>query len=145
MDIRKVTDTYFVSPQISPDDIAQIKAHGITTILCNRPDTEVPPSHQAAAVRAAAEAAGLSFFELPLTHQTFTPDNLMAQKSVWQSAEGACLAYCASGTRSTIAWALGLAGEHGADDIIAAAAAAGYDLRNMRGALEAAHQQPDEE
>ena len=138
MDIRKVTDAYFVSPQISTEDIAQIKALGITTILCNRPDSEVPPSHQATALRAAAEAAGLAFHELPLTHQTFTPENLAVQKSIWQASDGACLAYCASGTRSTIAWALGVASDQSADDIIAAAAAAGYDLGNIRGALEAA-------
>jgi len=140
-----VTDAYFVSPQISVEDIAQIKARGITTILCNRPDAEVPPTHQAAAVRAAAEAAGLAFYDLPLTHQTFTPDNLAAQKSIWQASEGACLAYCASGTRSTIAWALGVAGDYSADDIVAAGAAAGYDLRNIRGALEAVQNGSGEE
>ena len=144
MDIRKVTDVYFVSPQIAPEDMETIRALGVTTVLCNRPDVEVPPSHQAAAIRTAAEAAGLAFFELPLTHQTFTPENLAAQKSIWQSSDGACLAYCASGTRSTVAWALGVAGDHSTDEILSAAAAAGYDLSNIRGALDAAQPGTDQ-
>ena len=71
----KVTDNYFVSPQISADDIDSIAAAGFKAVVCNRPDTEVQPSHQAAAIQKAARAAGLEFYILPLTHQTMTADS----------------------------------------------------------------------
>ena len=137
MDIRQITDSYFVAPQIDPSDIPEIAAAGITTIICNRPDSEVPPSHQAAAVHAAASAAGIEFHELPLTHQTMTPDTIGTHRDIVESAPGATLAYCASGTRSTIAWALGQAGSLPTDDIVSSASAGGYDLENMRPTLEA--------
>lgn len=136
MDIRQITPRYFVSPQIDPSDMDALRSAGITRILCNRPDGEVPPSHQAAAIRAAAEAAGLSFAEQPLTHQTMVPDVIATNRSLGADTDEVVLAYCASGTRSTIAWALGQAGTLPADEIIAAAQSGGYDLSNIRPALD---------
>lgn len=134
MDIRKITEHYFVSPQLDPSDMEAAKAQGVTTIIANRPDGEVPPSHQADAMQAAAEAAGLTFVRLPITHQSMTPDNVSAQAAAIEAAEGHVLAYCASGTRSTVIWAMGQAMSAGAsaDEILSAAAAGGYDLSNLR-------------
>lgn len=136
MELRQLTPDFFVSPQIDPADLPEIAAAGFTHILCNRPDEEVPPSHQSDAIEAAAAAAGLKFAAVPLTHQTMNADNIAANKSHIQSGDKV-LAYCASGTRSTIAWALGQAGEANADELIATAASAGYDISALKGALSA--------
>ena len=133
MDIRPITPAYAASPQIDPADAAAIKAAGFVTVICNRPDAEVPPSHQAEAMRAAVEAEGLTFVVNPVTHQGLNAEMVAVQKAA--CAAGATLAYCASGTRSTIVWALGQAGEKPADEIIAAGAQAGYDLRGLRDRL----------
>lgn len=137
MDIRSITPIYHVAPQLDPADLAALADAGFTTIICNRPDGEVPPSHQAAAIGAAAEAAGLQFHALPLTHQSLTPENVAAHRGLVEGAAGKVLAYCASGTRSTIVWALGAAGAQSSEDIIAAARGAGYDIDNLRPTLEA--------
>lgn len=142
MDFRQITDRYFVSPQLDPADMAAVAEAGFTTVICNRPDPEVPATHQAAAMRQAAEAAGLAFHVLPLTHQTFTPENVGRQREIADAADGRVLAYCASGTRSTIAWALGQAGERDVEEILSAARAGGYDLSGIRPALEAAAAKP---
>jgi uncharacterized protein (TIGR01244 family) len=136
MDIRHITPHYAVSPQISAEDIPAIAAAGFTTIICNRPDAEVPPSHQAPAIEAAAKEAGISFAINPVTHQTLNMDMVAAQKSAWEGSAGPVLAYCASGTRSSIVWSLGQAGQMPTDEIIAATAKAGYDLAGMRGQLD---------
>ncbi|MEP5730976.1 MAG: TIGR01244 family sulfur transferase [Sulfitobacter sp.] len=136
MDIRQLTPRYFVSPQIMPEDMAEISAAGITRILCNRPDSEVPAECCAQAVRTAAEAAGLSFAEVPLTHQTMVPDVIATNRAEGVDTSDIVLAYCASGTRSTIAWALGQAGEMPVDEIVSAADARGYDLSNIRHVLD---------
>lgn len=137
MQIRQITEQYNVSPQINAEDAPDIKAAGITTVICNRPDVEVPPSHQADAIRAAVEAQGLRFEVLPITHQTMTPDRVAAQAAMIAGSDGPVLAYCASGTRSSILWALSQAGELSADDILTATARAGYDLSGLRPTLDA--------
>ena len=51
------------------------------------------------------------------------------------AAKGPVLAYCASGTRCTIAWALSQAGKVDADELIRTAMKAGYDIEGLRSAL----------
>ena len=136
MDIRQITPRYFVSPQISAEDIPAVVAAGISTVICNRPDAEIPPSHHALALKATAEAAGLSFVVNPLTHDTMTPYRLALQRDTLEQSDGKVLAYCASGTRSTVAWCLGHANSIPVDDILGAAQSGGYALDALRPTLE---------
>ncbi|MBR9764720.1 MAG: TIGR01244 family phosphatase [Rhodobacteraceae bacterium] len=137
MDIRQLTPTYSVSPQIDPADMAAIRDAGFTRIICNRPDAEIPPHLHADQMAEAARAAGLDFAVLPLTHDTMTPENIARQMSLAE-AEGPVLAYCASGTRCSVIWSLGKASEGalGVDEILATTARAGYDLSGLRPRLE---------
>ena len=57
MDRRQITETYSVSPQLLPDDVARLAEDGVRVLINNRPDSEVPPQVQSAAMREAAEAA----------------------------------------------------------------------------------------
>ncbi|MFT6074508.1 MAG: hypothetical protein ACJAZ1_001424 [Yoonia sp.] len=131
MDIKPLSPTFAVSPQIGVEDIPAIVAAGYTTVICNRPDAEVPPSHQARAIGDAAQAAGLKFIVQPVTHQGLNMEIIADQKASMDAADGPILAYCASGTRSSIVWSFAQAGEMPTQDIIAATSAAGYDLGGM--------------
>jgi uncharacterized protein (TIGR01244 family) len=137
MDIRQITPRYAVSPQIDPEDIAAIKAAGFTTVICNRPDEEVPPPYRADRMADIARVEGLTFHVLPLTHQTMTPENIARQRALIEDASGPVLAYCASGTRCSVVWSLGQAGHMPVDEIMQATAAAGYDLGGLRPQLTA--------
>jgi len=132
MDIRQLSDQYAASPQIDASDVPAIAAAGFGTIICNRPDNEVPPSHQAQAIEAAAKAAGLAFVVIEVTHQGLNDTMVNAQRDAIDASSLPTLAYCASGTRSTIVWALGQATDHPADELISAAQNAGYDLRGLK-------------
>ncbi|MEO9778783.1 MAG: TIGR01244 family sulfur transferase [Sedimentitalea sp.] len=139
MDLRSLSPEYAVSPQISVEDVPAIAEAGITLVICNRPDSEVPPSHQAEAIGAAVRDAGLRFEVLPLTHQTMTPENVAIQSGMVESAGGPVLAYCASGTRCSVIWALDQAATRPADAVLADTSAAGYQLDGLRPTLEQLH------
>lgn len=136
MDMRPLTPRYTVSPQIAAEDISTIAEAGFALVICNRPDAEVPPSHQASAIGAAADAAGVRFEVLELTHQTMTPANVTRQRDLIANAEGPVLAYCASGTRCSVIWALGQAGHIPTDEILSHTANAGYQLDGLRPTLD---------
>ncbi len=136
MDIRPLTARYAVSPQISVEHLPAIFAAGITTVICNRPDVEVLVQQQAAAIRAAAAAAGLRFELLELTHQAMTPQNVARQRALIEASEGPVLAYCNTGTRCSVIWALGQARDLTPDEILATTSAAGYQLASLRPTLE---------
>jgi uncharacterized protein (TIGR01244 family) len=131
----RLIDSYFVAPQVEVEDIKEIADAGFVKIICNRPDEEVPSYLHANIIKMAANAAGIEFEALPLTQFTMTPENIAKQFEMVECGKGPVLAYCASGTRCTIAWALFQAGKMDADDIIKIAMKAGYNIRGMRSAL----------
>jgi uncharacterized protein (TIGR01244 family) len=135
MDIRRITPDYAVSPQIAPEDIPDIAAAGFRTVICNRPDSENPLELSSEVMRAAAEVAGLRFVDNQVTHQTMTPERIRTQAEAMTA--GPTLAYCASGTRSSVLWSLAQPETMPVDDIVQATARAGYDLSGLRPRLEA--------
>lgn len=136
---RKLTDRILVSPQISLEDVAQARAQGVTVIINNRPDDEEPGQLNGAQVETAAREAGIAYVAVPVAHGGFAPWQLdgMAQ-ALDQAGEGKLLAYCRSGTRSTLLWALTRARAGDDADVLAAqAAAAGYDISPVRQIMDA--------
>lgn len=132
MDLRPLDETTSVAPMIGPEDMAALAAQGVSVVICNRPDAEVPPSHRAAAMQAAAEAAGLGFVYNPVAMPGMGRHHVDEQADAIDGAEGRALAYCASGTRSAILWALAMAGRLDGDEIMEALREAGYDLPQLR-------------
>ena len=132
MDIRPLTDAYSVTPQILPEDIPAIAAAGFTTVICNRPDAENPAPLHAEAMRAAVEGAGMTFVVNPVFPGQLTMENVDTQRAAIDGARGKVLAYCASGNRSSIVWALANAGRVPTDTMIAAGAQYGYQLGQFR-------------
>ena len=137
MDIRHLTDRYAVSPQIEPEHLARLREAGFTTIIDNRPDAEIPVHLHAAPMRQAAEAAGFRFVLNPVIGGAISMENVNAQRDAIVSSDGPVLAYCASGNRSSIVWALGQAGARPTSDLIASAARWGYNLEPFRPQIDA--------
>ena len=126
-DFRTVTDTFSVSPQISPAEVAAAAAQGFTLIINNRPDGEAPGQPTGAQIEAAARAAGLDYVSAPVVGRP-GPVQVEAVRAAVARANGKVLAYCRSGTRSICTWAMGQAGEVPRDQLLRLGAAAGYDL-----------------
>ena len=104
-------------------------------LINNRPDAEVGPAENDAAMRAAAAAAGMEYHHNPFTPGQITPEMIAAQTAALASP-GPKVAYCRSGNRSTVLWALSRAGLEPADGLIQTAAQAGYDISGMRPLIE---------
>lgn len=132
MDIRPITPDYAVSPQIRPDDLPAIRAAGYTTVIDNRPDGEIPPELHTPVMQAAARALGLSFVVNPVIPGMPTPDNVATQRAAIEAATGPVLAYCASGNRCSVVWALAEAGRRPVDELIGLPARFGYQLEHLR-------------
>ena len=127
---RKLTDKVYASPQIGVDEVAEARALGVALIVNNRPEGESDDQTPGDEIAAAARAAGIDYVALPVTHAGFSEPQVTAMREALERAGDApVLAYCRSGTRSTLLWALAEASA-GADPeaLAAAAAGAGYDL-----------------
>lgn len=136
--IRTIDDHVAVAPQLSPAEIAAAAQAGFVEIINNRPDDEEPGQPTGAEIAAAAEAAGIAYRAIPVTHAGFSANQVEAMASALTAAAGPVLAFCRSGTRSAHLWALARA-RMGDDPqaLTDKAARAGYDIGGIRAMLDA--------
>jgi uncharacterized protein (TIGR01244 family) len=100
--LRPVDAGFFVAAQLGPEHMAEVAALGFRSVVNNRPDFEAGPEQPTdAAVRVAAEAAGLTYRYLPVAPGHHSPDEIAAMAALLDELPGPVLAYCRSGARST--------------------------------------------
>lgn len=128
MDIRPVTETFAVSPQIEVQDVDALHQAGYTTIICNRPDREENGQPAVAQIEARAHELGLSFHHIPVTSGMLGPHHVQQMEAALDASQGKVLAYCRSGTRSVMLWAFQEVPKRPRQEIVQLAAKAGYDL-----------------
>jgi uncharacterized protein (TIGR01244 family) len=135
-DFRQVSDSFWASPQIEPADVDEARNRGITLIVNNRPEGEAEDQTPGAAIEAAAKSAGLDYLAIPVSHAGFSEDQVDAMARALAQSRGPVLAYCRSGTRSTLLWSLAQAkAGRTPDEIATDAARAGYDVTPIRSLL----------
>jgi uncharacterized protein (TIGR01244 family) len=106
MSITEIAPGYAVSPQIAPEDVAEIAARGFRSIICNRPDGESPGQPPVDAVRAEAERLGLGFAFVPVVSGAIDAEDVADFRAALDALPGPVLAYCRSGTRCQHLWLL---------------------------------------
>jgi uncharacterized protein (TIGR01244 family) len=136
LELHRLTDGFSAAPQIGVEDVKAAKAAGFGFIVNNRPDGESADQTSGADIEAACLEAGLGYCAIPVDHNGFSAEQVAALSAIMVSPRP-ILAYCRSGTRSTMLWALASASRGGAPEtLIDQAMAAGYDVRALRPAME---------
>ena len=137
-DFRQLSAKVWASPQIDLADVAAAAAAGFALVVNNRPDGESADQTAGPDIEAAVRAAGMDYCAIPITPGGFSREQVDAMAQALAGADGPVLAYCRSGTRSTLLWSLtrAAAGEDPAA-IAEAARAAGYDISPVRAIVDA--------
>jgi uncharacterized protein (TIGR01244 family) len=126
--IRQLDERTSVSGQIQPADVARLKASGVSMIVCNRPDGEEPGQSTAAEIEQAATSAGIDFRHVPIV-RGIGPSDVDAMQEALEAARGKVHAYCRTGNRSSLVWAVARRSQGATvDEIRRAVTEAGYDL-----------------
>lgn len=132
--MRHLSPSFAVSPQISPDNIPALVEQGVKAVLNNRPDHEAPGQPTSDEIRAACDVAGICYAHVPMGGGLSAE---LIERNAASIANGPeiVLAYCASGTRSSLLWCFANVVTLGVDAVIAAAGNAGYQFAQYRPAL----------
>ena len=104
MPIFQLTETLSVAAQVTPQDIPNIAAQGFSTVVCNRPDGEVPDQASMDAIEAACNDANLIFVRYPVDALNFPGPDLEGLGELFDDAGQRVLAYCRTGTRCANLW-----------------------------------------
>lgn len=131
MDIRKIDDSISVAPQITPEQVAEIASMGFKTLVANRPDREEPGQPTMAEIEKAASDHSMAWVYLPVESGNIVDGDVDAFAEMFEQAEKPMLAFCRSGTRCSVLWALSSARHMPVEPIIQRAGQAGYDLRGL--------------
>lgn len=104
MPIFQLTETLSVAAQVTPQDIPNIAAQGFSTVVCNRPDGEVPDQASMDAIETACNDANLLFVRYPVDALNFPGPDLEGLGELFDDAGQRVLAYCRTGTRCANLW-----------------------------------------
>ena len=127
--LRELDGKTLISGQIDPADVAALKRAGVTMIVNNRPDGEDAGQPLAAEIEAAADAARIGYRHIPIARGLGPSDVENMRAALAEVGDGKMLAFCRSGNRSALVWAVARR-EEGVprQQIEEAAAAAGINL-----------------
>lgn len=128
MDIRPLTKDFAVSPQIDLAHMKEIAGAGFRSLMCNRPDGEDYDQPDYIAVKTAAAEEGLEICWIPMVAGVVTPGMMSEFKTAMEELPKPVLAYCRSGTRCVMLWAIAQYGLLDDDEIANCAAKAGFDM-----------------
>jgi len=107
--VNQHTPEFCTAGQLQPEDMAALAAHGIRTVINNRPDGEGGPDQPlSAAIETAARASGMAYHYIPVISGQVTQAQVDAMASTVAQAATPVLAFCRSGARSSNLWAMGL-------------------------------------
>lgn len=138
MQINRLTPNVAVGPQITENDVDAIAALGFRSIIGNRPDGEEFDQPSFASLAAAAEHHGLENRHIPVVASQISSKDVERFKRALRELPKPIYAFCRTGTRSTILWALANSDTLTAEERIRTAAAHGFDIGPFRSSLDAA-------
>jgi sulfide:quinone oxidoreductase len=132
---KKIAEGLSVCRFVTPDELPAL-AKEFGTIINNRPDGEEPGQPSSAEIETEARRLGFHYFHIPVVAGQISDAQVAEFGEAAGRERGPVLAFCRSGMRSATLWALSQVGKRSVDEILKAAASAGYDLSALKPKLE---------
>jgi uncharacterized protein (TIGR01244 family) len=123
-------------PQLSAKDIPDLARRGYRSIIGNRPEGESPDQPRWIELEAAAAATGMAAVHIPVVAGKISEQDVDAFRQALERLPKPIAAFCRTGTRSTLLWALANQGNLTVEERLSIAAKEGFDLQPFRDRLE---------
>jgi uncharacterized protein (TIGR01244 family) len=126
---RQLDEKTLISGQIRPEDVPALRKLGVTLIVNNRPNYEDADQPESDDIEAAAKAAGIDYRHVPIARGMGPSDVEAMREAMHAAGSGKLFAFCRSGNRSALAWAVARS-EDGVsrEELNRCANRAGFDL-----------------
>jgi len=137
MELKKLSDNFSVSAQISAVSVQEAAENGFTMIINARPDGEEDGQLESNELAQASADSGLAYVHIPVIPGQIDDEHVMAFAEALDASAGPVLGFCRTGTRAVHLWALSSAARQSVAEIIESASEAGYDIADLIPRLEA--------
>ena len=134
--MKELPGDVFVTGQLLAAQMQALAEQGVMSFINNRPDMEGPMQPLSEELEKVAQELGVDYHHIPMAGG-LTPGLIEATETAFRELPRPIVAFCASGMRSAALWAFAHVGELGVDGVMKAISAAGYNLEQIRGPLEA--------
>lgn len=132
MDVKKIDDDISVAAQLTLSDVVEAAKLGFRTIISNRPDGEEFGQLSTTDLEAVTKANGMEWVFFPVESGNITDTNADDFIKIYEQAEKPMLAFCRSGARCVVLWALSSAHKASADTLISQARNAGFNIASQK-------------
>ena len=129
--MKRIYENFYAANQIQAKDIAQLKQEKFECVLCNRPDNEEQDQPSVEMIKSQCLANGIEFLHLPITPGDFNLEAIMETEKVLKTAKKT-LAYCRTGTRSTMLWAFAKTKDLEVDEVLKITDHSGYNFQHLK-------------
>ena len=136
MNIKPLSLCLSAMAQIEAAEVADLAARGFKSIIGNRPEGETPDQPAWSSLVAEAERHGMSARQIPVVPGQITPDAVNRFAEALRELPTPIAAFCRTGARSAMLWALANLDGLSVDERIDTAAAQGYDFAPLRERME---------
>lgn len=126
--MRQLTETLSTAAQLTAADIQALADAGVKTLICNRPDQEENGQPRAIELQALAESLGMQWFYQPVISGQVMDAQGDDFGRILDQAPMPAVAFCRSGARCGMLWALSQRQVQSADKLVTQLQAAGYDM-----------------
>ena len=135
MQLKPLTDRLSVTPQITAEDMPELVRLGFRSIIGNRPEGETPDQPAWEELAAEARKHGLEARQIPVVPGQIGDADVAAFGKALQDLSKPIAAFCRTGTRSAMLWALANPDSLPPEERLRIAAEQGYDLSALRARL----------
>lgn len=133
--MRELPGDVFVTGQLDLMTMTALAEQGVMSFINNRPENEAVMQPSSDSLAKAAAELGVDYRHIPMAGG-LTPDILEGSVSAFADMPRPIVAFCASGMRSAALWSFAYVKTMGVDAVMGAVEGAGYNLAQIRPALE---------
>ena len=132
MKLAVLTPNVSALAQPSVQEIAELAQQGYRSIISARPENETEDQPKWLDLKAAAAAHGMEAVQIPVVMGQIRDDQIAEFRDSLKQLPKPVAAFCRSGTRAALMWALANQANLTVDERISIAAKEGYDLEPFR-------------
>lgn len=136
MKLNILTPNVTVLAQPTVEEIRELAERGYRSIIGNRPEGEAPDQPAWIELKAAAARYGMEAVEIPVVANAISVEDVEQFRAALERLPKPIAAFCRTGTRSALLWALANEAGLTADERIRIAATEGCNLEPFRSVIE---------
>ena len=135
MHLRRLEHDFYVADQLQPADLRALADRGIRSILNNRPEGEGADQPAGTLIEGQARALGMAYDAVPIAGRSVGAKERRRFRRVVAALPRPICAYCRTGVRSMLGWALTELEAKGTNAVLNAVAGAGFETEWLRSAI----------